>query len=277
MTSKHVQAFRELHWQEFSDLYPTTSNTRLAEQFGVSNPTILRLARDLGLKKDPHYIAEIRRQKAIGRTLSAETRAKIAAAHQGRSWTEEQRAKILQKRREQGAISGERHYNWKGGHPWKRFAEPRYIAWRTAVLERDGYICQQCGRQCKKRERGLAAHHIKPYAEYPDLRYELTNGLTLCRRCHMSLHNKALSPQEPIPCACGCGTLIDPFDPYGRPRRYVNFHGAKGRKMPESTKQLLREQRQGRSLTSEHRAKISASLQQSRKRIGRPPNSPTSD
>jgi 5-methylcytosine-specific restriction endonuclease McrA len=214
----------------------------------------------------------MQRERALNRQLSEASRAKIAAKAKGRKVSEATKAKQLQTRLRNGTIlGGERHPNWKGGRPWKRFAEPRYLAWRTAVLERDGYICQQCGRRCKKYERGLAAHHIKPYADYPDLRYEVSNGLTLCRRCHISLHGKPLSPKDPIPCACGCGTLIAPFDQYGRPRRYVNSHGARGRHMPESTRQLLREQRQGKSLTQEHRDKIAVGLRNTSKRVGHPP------
>lgn len=52
--------------------------------------------------------------------------------------------------------------------------------WRKAVFERDGYRCRKCG------EKGgyLEAHHIKPFAYFPELRFELSNGLTLCEKCH---------------------------------------------------------------------------------------------
>lgn len=60
---------------------------------------------------------------------------------------------------------------------------PEYIAWRTAVFERDSYTCQACGD--KKR---LNAHHIKTWTGYPDLRFDLTNGITLCFSCHAKKH-----------------------------------------------------------------------------------------
>ncbi len=56
--------------------------------------------------------------------------------------------------------------------------------WREAVFARDDYICQQCG------ERGgrLHPHHIKPFAVFPDLRFAIDNGKTLCIPCHAKEH-----------------------------------------------------------------------------------------
>jgi hypothetical protein len=47
---------------------------------------------------------------------------------------------VLQTRRERSVNRGERHYKWKGGRPWERFKNPKYLAWRNTVLERDGYV-----------------------------------------------------------------------------------------------------------------------------------------
>lgn len=53
--------------------------------------------------------------------------------------------------------------------------------WRAAVFKRDDYTCQKC----EKRGGGeLHADHIKPFSVYPDLRFELSNGRTLCKECH---------------------------------------------------------------------------------------------
>lgn len=60
-------------------------------------------------------------------------------------------------------------------------------AWSLAVRERDSYICQHCGESDRRR---LHAHHIKPRAMFPDLAFEIDNGLTLCNSCHLKEHRK---------------------------------------------------------------------------------------
>src|SRR5438874_824633 len=148
--------------ERFLAAYPTTPNSELATEFGVSVHTIQGWANLAGLKKTPAYRSQVQRQNATGRVLSAESRAKISAKAKGRQLSAQTKTKILQTKRERGTIpKGATHYKWKGGKPWERFKNPQYTAWRTAVLERDGYICQRCHRQCKKYERGLAAHHVK--------------------------------------------------------------------------------------------------------------------
>jgi hypothetical protein len=63
-----------------------------------------------------------------------------------------------------------------------------YRLWRTAVFQRDGYQCQRCPAP---KGSYLEAHHIKSWAEFRELRYDITNGLTLCRECHLQTRRKA--------------------------------------------------------------------------------------
>ena len=66
-------------------------------------------------------------------------------------------------------------------------------AWRKAVLESDGYKCKKCGveaglcEHCQQRI-FLQTHHIKAVKKYPELRYVVSNGITLCRSCHANEH-----------------------------------------------------------------------------------------
>lgn len=53
--------------------------------------------------------------------------------------------------------------------------------WRNAVYARDNYTCVCCGWD---KGNSLNAHHLWNYSQYPDLRRELSNGVTLCKKCH---------------------------------------------------------------------------------------------
>lgn len=82
---------------------------------------------------------------------------------------------------------GENSPGWKGGvtseiHKLRTGHE--YKAWRKKVFKRDNYTCQICGN----RGGYLHAHHIKHFASYPKLRFLVSNGITLCEKCHGDIH-----------------------------------------------------------------------------------------
>ncbi len=79
--------------------------------------------------------------------------------------------------------SGENNHMWRGGKsPVNRRirASKQYADWRKMVFERDNFTCQFCGQHGGY----LEPDHIKPFAYFPELRFELSNGRTLCRPCH---------------------------------------------------------------------------------------------
>lgn len=85
-------------------------------------------------------------------------------------------------------LRGKGHWNWQGGKTSesKLRRNDRYFKeWRKKVFERDDYTCQNCGaRNGLGKTVKLNAHHIKPWSLYPDERFELSNGQTLCLSCH---------------------------------------------------------------------------------------------
>lgn len=56
----------------------------------------------------------------------------------------------------------------------------KYKQWRTSVYQRDDYTCQMCGERGGK----LNGHHIYKVSDYPELIFEINNGITLCYDCH---------------------------------------------------------------------------------------------
>lgn len=90
---------------------------------------------------------------------------------------------------------GERSHFWKGGKTARSQlirCSLEYRRWREAVLKRDGYTCQHCG--VRPMDTGvLHAHHIKPFARYVALRFEVSNGVTLCHDCHEVEHGRHLA------------------------------------------------------------------------------------
>ena len=83
---------------------------------------------------------------------------------------------------------GEKSHFWKGGKTKQEKiirTSAAYKKWRTEIFKRDGYICQHCG----KRGGYLHADHINPFANYPELRFDINNGRTLCVTCHQQTEN----------------------------------------------------------------------------------------
>lgn len=83
----------------------------------------------------------------------------------------------------------ENNPNWRGGISNFRKAAMstlEYKEWRRVVFERDNYTCLHCSK-CGSI---LNADHIKPWAYFPELRYDVTNGRTLCLNCHKKTYKE---------------------------------------------------------------------------------------
>lgn len=80
-------------------------------------------------------------------------------------------------------ISGPNCHLWRGGltADAERIRKSvEYKAWRTAVFTRDRFTCVHCGATNTR----LHADHVKSFARFPALRFEASNGRTLCVPCH---------------------------------------------------------------------------------------------
>ncbi len=80
-------------------------------------------------------------------------------------------------------LRGENSASWKGGLGSERhqaMGRNEYKSWRGLVFKKDNFTCQACDQYGGY----MHADHIKSWSEYPELRYEVSNGRTLCRACH---------------------------------------------------------------------------------------------
>ncbi len=152
-----------------------------------------------------------------GRKFSAEHKKNISDAHKkmkptekqlstlrtnwiGRKHSEETKLKMSKSMRGKPHLKsrGANHPSWKGGITpinQKIRQSLEYVIWRRAVFERDNYTCIWCG---DNRGHNLNADHIKPFAYYPELRFAIDNGRTLCEPCHRTTDTylKKLKPNE---------------------------------------------------------------------------------
>lgn len=113
---------------------------------------------------------------------SEETIKKIKEARKKQICTLETRKKMSI------AHKGKNCHWWKHGESRKNRAERKLIMdgyeyrfWRNGVFKKDNYTCIWCG---DSRGGNLEADHIKTWRDYPELRFAIDNGRTLCHKCH---------------------------------------------------------------------------------------------
>jgi hypothetical protein len=140
---------------------------------------------------------EIRKKLRIshlGKKPSPEARKKLSDKMKGRKITWAKKISESQKgmhnspntefKKGHAGMIREKNPSWKGGITpinTKIRNSVEYSLWRKAVFERDNYQCIWGG---KAHGNKLHADHIKPFSEYPELRFAIDNGRTLCESCH---------------------------------------------------------------------------------------------
>lgn len=146
-----------------------------------------------------NHLTEAWKQKIAlgnkGKIRTLETRLKISNSTKGISkpeklgvsWgkhTEEAKHKISL------AFSGENHPLWIADRSKLAKKQERndsaYREWRKNIRNSDNWKCRMLNKDCKGK---LVAHHILPWSKFPELRYEVNNGITLCHFHHPRKRN----------------------------------------------------------------------------------------
>jgi transposase len=140
--------------------YATKSTVQIAREIGATPRVVLSWLEAHGIESKP-------RNQHKGKTFSAQARQRMSEAKRGR-------------------LQGEENPNWRGGlvNPNTRL-RASYLSkeWSKQVRERDSGKCVECGATGR-----LHAHHVKPWKHHPELRFDVSNGVTLCPPCHQKAH-----------------------------------------------------------------------------------------
>lgn len=85
-----------------------------------------------------------------------------------------------------GIHVGDKNPCWRGGIPFRKKSDRAYddsafMEWRKQIKDRDGWKCRIANLDCDGQ---LEAHHILSWRDFPELRYKVNNGITLCRAHH---------------------------------------------------------------------------------------------
>ena len=70
----------------------------------------------------------------------------------------------------------------------RNYNDPTYERFRRDVLKRDKRTCKMCNK--KGRRVKLQVHHIMKWASASSLRYDVSNGIILCSKCHKAITGK---------------------------------------------------------------------------------------
>jgi hypothetical protein len=195
----------ECRWEYMSQNFSGSNNPNWGKTFNHTEETKAKI------KKNNAKYWQGKKRPNVGKKISAKLKDRPNLALKGRSfpgrynsgcfdkgiqpwnkgktgvYTLEQRKRISEGTK-RNALRGPDNPAWKGGKT-PAIARCRdtldYKQWRISVFQRDDYTCQICSQ----RGGPLVAHHIFSYTYYPDLRFLVSNGATICRSCHSSLHN----------------------------------------------------------------------------------------
>lgn len=164
-----------------------------------------------GKRKSPEHIEKVRLAN-LGKKRTAEQRRRMSESHLGSVLSAVTRKKLSvatstahrdgripsltldaqeKGRKKSSMLVGPLHPNWISDRSTlARRNQQRTAAdltWSNTVRRRDKWKCALSSPECCGR---LEAHHIEPWKDSPDLRYDVDNGITLCQFHHPRKQSK---------------------------------------------------------------------------------------
>lgn len=135
-------------------------------------------------------------QSRKGRVHSEETRRRMSESAKGKKLSEERKRKIGDRYRGK-RLPEETRIRMSIAHGGdgvldKPFDSHRLRMWGNEIKDRDG-----CCRYCFS-EDDLEAHHKLPKSKHPDVMYDLWNGITLCKTCHLVAHEQLRQTRKSV-------------------------------------------------------------------------------
>jgi len=199
---KGSEGFTGRHSEESKKLMSKSHKGHIAWNKGKTKKEFPQLSNS-GAKKGIHCRNGFKKGSHghLGFKHSEESKQNMSLSLMGQKRSEKTRIKMsnsLKRAYQEGKRS-----NWKGWiTPFNRMlrASSMWKIWREAVFLRDNFTCQnpECEYCHNKIGVMLHPHHIKPFAEFPELRFVVSNGITYCAEFHLNskLLHKGISKGE---------------------------------------------------------------------------------
>lgn len=202
MTLLVGEDFKEWLSDEYTNKIRSTRQIAL-ELYGTikNSSSILGWMKKLGIERrvgseavKTQWIDNDERRKntaiQMKKSVTPEVRERITATLRTPESREKQRIGKIGKKNGMYNVLGENHPQWNSDRTNKqRVAERKTVndsRWRKAVFKRDNKTCRRCGY---KGDGIMVAHHIESYMNNKDGRYDINNGITLCKDCHDLYHS----------------------------------------------------------------------------------------